>query len=251
MSVLKDKVALVTGGSRGIGRAIAEVFAKVGATVVICGRKQYALEQVARDNEMMPGRIVPIQCNITRMEEMESLVAAILREQGRIDVLVNNAATNLFNGHALDVGEAEFDKVIEINVRSVFRMMRLVAPSMCERGSGSVINIAAASGLKPEPQSLLYSMSKAAVIMMTKSYAQELAPRGVRVNAIAPGLIQTEMTSHVWKNEHLLQEHLAIQPVRHLGQPEEVAELALMLASERSSFVTGQTFVVDGGMSVA
>jgi NAD(P)-dependent dehydrogenase (short-subunit alcohol dehydrogenase family) len=248
MSILKDKIALVTGGSRGIGRAIAEVFAKVGATVVICGRKQYALDQVVQDNTMFPGRIIPMQCNVTRLEELETMVETVQREIGAVDVLVNNAATNLINGYALDLGEAEFDRAVETNLKSVYRLIRLVAPAMCQRGSGSIINIAATAGIKPEPLNLLYSMTKAAVLMMTKSYALELAPRGVRVNAIAPGLVQTEMSGYVWKDEQRLAEHLRVQPVRHLGQPEEVAEVALMLASERASFVTGQTFIVDGGM---
>lgn len=251
MSILKDRIALVTGGSRGIGRAIAEVFARVGATVVICGRKQYALDQVAQDNAMLPGRIVPMQCNVTRLEELESMVETIQREAGAIDILVNNAGTNLMNGYALDLGDAEFDRAVETNLKSLYRLIRLVAPGMCQRGSGSIINIAATAGIKPEPVNLLYSMTKAAVLMMTKSYALELAPRGVRVNAIAPGLVQTEMSGYVWKDEHRLAEHLRVQPVRHLGQPEEVAEIALMLASERASFVTGQTFVVDGGMLLA
>ncbi|MBL8231433.1 MAG: SDR family oxidoreductase [Bryobacterales bacterium] len=251
MSILKDRIALVTGGSRGIGRAIAEVLAKVGATVVICGRKQYALDQVAQDNAMLLGRIVPMQCNVTRLEELESMVETIQREAGAIDILVNNAGTNLMNGYALDLGDAEFDRAVETNLKSLYRLIRLVAPGMCQRGSGSIINIAATAGIKPEPVNLLYSMTKAAVLMMTKSYALELAPRGVRVNAIAPGLVQTEMSGYVWKDEHRLAEHLRVQPVRHLGQPEEVAEIALMLASERASFVTGQTFVVDGGMLLA
>jgi NAD(P)-dependent dehydrogenase (short-subunit alcohol dehydrogenase family) len=251
MSILKDKIALVTGGSRGIGRAIAEVFAKVGATVVICGRKQYALDQVVQDNAMYPGRIIPMQCNVTRLEELETMVETVQREIGAVDVLVNNAATNLINGYALDLGEAEFDRAVETNLKSVYRLTRLVAPAMCQRGSGSIINVAAAAGIKPEPLNLLYSMTKAAVLMMTKSYALELAPRGVRVNAIAPGLVQTEMSGYVWKDEQRLAEHLRVQPVRHLGQPEEVAEVALMLASERASFVTGQTFIVDGGMLLA
>ncbi len=251
MSAIKDKVALVTGGSRGIGRAIAELFAKMGATVIICGRKLYALEQVARDNDMMPGLIVPLQCNVTRLQEMASVVQTVLREHGRIDILVNNAGTNIFNGHALDLGEAEFDKMIDINIRSVYRMVHLVAPSMCEKGTGTIINITATAGIKPEPQNLLYSMTNAAVIMMTKSYALEFAARGVRINSIAPGLIQTEMSSHIWKDDQRLSQHMMLQPVRHLGQPEEVAEVALMLATERASFITGQTFVVDGGMSIA
>ncbi len=251
MSVLKGKVALITGGSRGIGRGIAEVFASVGATVIICGRKLYSLEQVARDNEIVPGRIVPIQCNVARAEEVEAMVSTVLSEQGRIDILVNNAATNIYNGYALDLGEAEFDRMVDTNLKSVFRLIHLVAPSMCERGSGSIINIAGTAGIKPEPHNLLYSMTNAAVLMLTKSYAVELAARGVRVNAIAPGLVQTEMSSYVWKDEERLRHHLEMQPVRHLGQPEEVAEIALMLASERASFVTGQTFVVDGGSIIA
>jgi len=251
MSILKDKIALVTGGSRGIGRAIAEVFAKVGATVVISGRKQYALDQVVQDNTMLTGRIVPLQCNVTRLEELEGLAETVQREFGPVDILVNNAATNLINGYALDLGEAEFDRAVETNIKSVYRLTRLLAPAMCVRGSGSIINIAGTAGIKPEPVNLLYSMTNAALLMMTKSYALELAPRGVRVNAIAPGLVQTEMSGYVWKDEQRLTEHLRVQPVRHLGQPEEVAEIALMLASERASFVTGQTFIVDGGMLLA
>lgn len=248
MSVLKGKVALVTGGSRGIGRAIAEVYARVGATVIICGRKLYALQQVEQENPMLPGRIVPIQCNVGRPEEVEAMVGAILTEQERIDVLVNNAATNIYGGPVLDLGEAEFDRMVELNLKSVFHLTRLVAPAMCDRGSGSIINIAATAGLKPEPHNLLYSMTNAALLMMTKSYALELAPRGVRVNAIAPGVVQTEMSGPIWRDEHRLAAHMALQPMRHLGQPEEVAEIALLLASERSSFVTGQTFVADGGL---
>ncbi|MBL8216798.1 MAG: SDR family oxidoreductase [Bryobacterales bacterium] len=251
MSVLKGKIALVTGGSRGIGRSIAEFFAKVGATVIITGRKQYALDKVGQESAMLPGRIVPMQCNVTRGEDVEGLVSTILREQGRIDVLVNNAATNLFNGYALDLGDAEFDRMVETNLKSVFRLTRLIAPSMVKQGSGSIINIAGTAGIKPEPLNLLYSMTNAALIMMTKSYALELAPRGVRVNAIAPGVIQTEMSAHIWRDEQRLEQHMMLQPLRHLGQPEEVAEVAVLLASERSSFMTGQVITVDGGMLLA
>lgn len=251
MSVLRGKVALVTGGSRGIGRSIAEFFARVGATVVITGRKQYALDKVGQENLTISGRIVPMQCNVTRAEDAQAVVQTILQEQGRIDILVNNVATNVYNGYALDLGEAEFDRMIDTNLKSVFRMIGLVAPSMAAQGAGSIVNIAASAGIKPEPHNLLYSMTNAALLMMTKSYALELAPRGVRVNAIAPGLIKTEMSAYIWKDEQRLQQHMAIQPVRHLGQPEEVAEIALMLASDRSSFVTGQTFVVDGGFLLA
>ncbi len=250
MSLLKGKIAVVTGGSRGIGRAIAEGFARVGATVIICGRTLSSLQAVSRESEYMPGRIVPLLCNVTRPVELEHMIHTIHAEQGHIDILVNNAAQNIYGGYALDLGDVEFDRAVEANVKSVFRLTRLVAPKMCERGRGSIINLAGVAGMKPEPENLLFSMTKAAVISLTKSYALELAPRGVRVNAIAPGLVQTDSTSNIWKDETLLERHMSLQPLRHLGQPEEVAEVAVLLASERASLVTGQVFTVDAGMSL-
>lgn len=250
MSLLKGKIAVVTGGSRGIGRAIAESFARTGATVVICGRTLGALQAVARDTEHLAGRIVPFPCNVARLVELEHMVQTVLGEQGRIDILVNNAAQNVYGGYALDLGDVEFDRAVETNLKSVYRLTRLVAPSMCARGKGTIINIAALSGLKPEAENLLFSMTKSGVIMLTKCYALELAARGVRVNAIAPGLIQTDSSASIWKDEHQLARHMDLQPLRHLGQPEEVAEVALMLASDRASLITGQVFVADAGMSL-
>jgi NAD(P)-dependent dehydrogenase (short-subunit alcohol dehydrogenase family) len=248
MSVLEGRIALVTGASRGIGRAVAEVFARVGATVIICGRKIEVLENVMEESVYLPGRMVPVQCHVGRLAEMEAMVTKVLAEFGRIDILVNNAAVNTYRGPCLDFGETEFDRIVDVNVKSVYRLTRLVAPGMADRGSGSIINIAALAGIRPEPDNLLYNMTKAAVISMTKSYALELSPKGVRVNAIAPGVVDTEMTAHIWQDEERLRAHLARQPVQHLGQPEEIAEVALTLASERSSLVTGQVFVVDGGL---
>ncbi|MDE3199237.1 MAG: SDR family oxidoreductase [Acidobacteriota bacterium] len=240
MSRLKGKVALVTGASRGIGRAIAESFAREGAEVVICGRRQETLNEVAR--EIGPAAR-PIACHVGRMAEIESLVEAA----GPIDILVNNAATNVAQGPCLDMDEEQFDKMIEINLKSTFRLMRAIAPGMCGRGSGSVINIASISGLRPQLHGMLYSMTKAALIMMTQSYAIELGPKGVRVNAIAPGLIQTKLSEYYWKDEARAAEQVERQPLRHLGQPKEIAEAAVMLASDDGSFLTGQTIVIDGG----
>ena len=242
--MLKDKVAIVTGASRGIGRAIAEAFVREGARVVICGRKAETLEQVAR--EIGPP-VRPIVCHVGRAEQIQAMVDAVMREFGRIDVLVNNAATNVAQAPCLTLDEGMFDKMVEVNLKSAFRLTQLIAPGMCERGAGSIINISSVSGVRPQFEGLLYSMTKAALIMMTQSYALELGPKGVRVNCIAPGLIQTVLSEYYWKDEERREKRIEGQPIRHLGQPMEIAEVAVLLASDKSSFMTGQTLVVDGG----
>jgi len=245
--LLKDRVALVTGASRGIGRAIAETFAREGATVAICGRKQDTLEAVARD---IGANVLPIACHVGRPEDLQRLTDTVHARCGRIDILVNNAATNVAQGPSLSIDDAQFDKMIEVNLKSAFRLIRLVAPGMCDRGSGSIINIASISGLRPQFEGLMYSATKAALIMMTQSYALELGPKGVRVNAIAPGLIRTVLSEYYWKDESRKEKHIDSQPIKHLGEPQEVAEVALLLASERASYLTGQTLVVDGGATL-
>ncbi len=239
---MENKVAIVTGGSRGIGRAIAARFASEGAKVVICGRKIDTLRPVADEIGAYPAA-----CHVGRAEDIAALVATTLREFGRIDVLVNNAATNIAQEPVLQVDEVKFDKMIEINLKSAFRLTQAVAPGMCERGSGSIVNIASIAGMRPQFEGMLYSMTKAALIMMTQSYALELGPKGVRVNAIAPGLVQTVLSQYFWKDEDRRQRVIGQQPIKHLGQPEEIAEAALLLASDRGSYLTGQTLVVDGG----
>ena len=242
--ILKDKTAIVTGASRGIGRAIAEVFAREGASVVICGRKQEILDRVAR--EIGPS-VKPVACHVGRADQIENLVESTLRDFGRIDVLVNNAGTNIAQGPCLRMDDGQFDKTIEINLKSAFRLIQRVAPAMCARGSGSIVNIASISGIRPQFHSLLYSMTKAALLMMTRSYAIELGPSGVRVNAIAPGVIETALSEYYWKDEERRAEILDKQPIGRIGQPAEIAEVALLLASDRGSYMTGQTVVVDGG----
>ena len=248
MGALDGKVAIVTGASRGIGRAIAEVFVREGAKVVICGRKQETLAPVAAE---IGKNVKPVACHVGKADQIQALVDTTTREFGRIDILVNNAATNIAQEFCLDVDEAKFDKMVEVNLKSAFRLIRAVVPGMVQRGLGSIINIASISGLRPQYYGLLYSMTKAALIMMTQSYALELGPKGVRVNGIAPGLIQTVLSEYYWKDEARTAQIIARQPVQHLGQPNEVAEIALLLASGASSYMTGQTIVVDGGALLA
>jgi len=245
--ILKDKVAVVTGASRGIGRAIAQVFAREGATVVICGRKQETLDQVAAEMEAGSGTVYPHACHVGRADQIQHLVETTHQKFGKIDILVNNAATNIAQEPVLQIDEGKFDKMVEVNLKSAFRLMQAIAPGMCQRGWGSIVNIASISGVRPQYHGMLYSMTKAALIMMTQSYALELGPRGVRVNAIAPGMIQTVLSEYYWKDDAKRDKILEEQPIKHLGQPEEIAEMALLLASDRGSYITGQTMIVDGG----
>src|SRR5262245_36757936 len=244
---LTGKVALVTGGGRGIGKSIARHLAEAGANVVIASRKLPNLLAAAEEMSSLPGKVVPVECHVGRREQLENLVRETVSRLGPVDVLVNNSATNIGQGPSLDVTDEMLDKMIEINVKAALRLVRLTVPGMIQRRSGAIINIASIAGLHPQPQSLLYSFTKAGLIMMTRSWAREFGSLGVRVNAIAPGLIQTDFSEYYWKNEQYRADLEATQPIRRIGQPDQIGYAALYLASDEASFVTGQVFVIDGG----
>jgi len=247
---LKGKVAIVTGGGRGIGKAITKRLAAAGAGVAIASRKIENLEQTAKEFESLPGKILPVACHVGRTEELEALVRTTNDKLGPVDILVNNSATNLGHGPALNVTDDMFDKMVEINVKSALRLIRLVAPGMIERQSGSIINIVSIAGLRPQPGGLLYSFTKAGLIMMTKNWAKDFGPHGVRVNAIAPGLIKTDFSEFFWKDEAVQERIASTQPIRRIGDPDEISFAALYLASDESSFMTGEVLVIDGGATL-
>jgi len=244
---LAGKVALVTGGGRGIGKAIARSFAEAGAGVVIASRKLENLQATAAEFANLPGKVVPMACHVGRLDQLEALVRETETRLGPIDILVNNSATNIGQGPSLAVSDEMLDKMVNVNVKAALRLVRLTVPKMIERKRGSVINIASIAGLRPQPGGMLYSFTKAGLIMMTRAWAHEFGPDGVRVNAIAPGLIQTDFSEYFWKDERYRARLEAEQPIRRIGQPHEIGHLALYLASDEASFVTGQVFVVDGG----
>src|SRR6058998_1575373 len=247
---LKDKVAIVTGGGRGIGKAITKRLAAAGAKVVIASRKAENLEATAREFASLPGQVIPIACHVGQKEALEQLVDQTTDRLGPVDILVNNSATNIGQGPALAVTDEMLDKMVEVNVKAPLRLLRLVVPKMIERKSGgSIINIASIAGLRPQPGGLLYSFTKAGLIMMTRSWAQEFGLHNIRVNAIAPGLIQTELSGFFWKEDTRRPRYESATPLHRIGQPDEVAGLALYLASDEASFVTGQVMAADGRLT--
>ena len=247
---LDGNVALVTGGGRGIGKAITRRLAAAGAHVAIASRKMENLKATADEFAKLPGKILPVECHVGRKDQLENLVATVEKELGTIDILVNNSATNIGQGPSLEVTDEMLDKMVEINIKAALRLVRLTVPAMIEKKKGSIINIASIAGLRPQPGGLLYSFTKAGLIIMTCTWAVEFGPKGVRVNAIAPGLIQTDFSQFFWKNEAHVKRLEATQPIPRVGLTDEIGFAALYLASDEASFVTGQVMVIDGGATV-
>jgi NAD(P)-dependent dehydrogenase (short-subunit alcohol dehydrogenase family) len=247
---LEGKVAVVIGASRGIGRAIALRFAQAGAKVVVSSRKLEGVQAVADEIEASGGKALALQAHVGRMDDVMALVTRTVETFGRVDVAVNNAATNPHFGPLLTADEGQVDKTLDVNLKGVFRGCKAVAPLMEKQGGGKIINIASIAGLRPGPGMGVYGISKAGVIMLTQVLAVELGPANIQVNAIAPGVIKTRFSQVLWQTPQIAEPALRSLPVGRFGEPEEVASLALYLASPSSDYVTGAVFVVDGGQSV-
>src|ERR1700748_306932 len=250
-SDLPGKFAIFPGSSRGIGKSSAELLAKLGAKVVISSGKADACHAVAEGIRKSGGDAHVIPCNIARHDEVKALIAGATKHYGKIDILVCNAAVNPYYGPLLDITDEAFDKIMGSNVKSNIWLSALAIPQMAERGNGSVIIISSIGGLRGSTVIGAYGISKAADFSLCRSLAGEWGPKGVRVNAVAPGLVKTDFARALWEDEERLKRRTASTPLRRTGAPDHVAGAVAYLASDASSFMTGQTIVVDGGVTTA
>ena len=248
---LNGRVAIVSGGSRGIGKAIAERYALAGAKVVLASRRQDALDEAARGIREAGGEAVGIAAHNGDKQALKALVEATTERYGRLDILVNNAATNPHFGAVLDADDSHWRKTLEVNLMGNVWLTQAAVAQMRAGGGGKIINVASIVGLNPGRFQGIYSLTKAAVISLTKTLATELGPDNIQVNAIAPGLVKTKFAQALWGNEDLLAQVLARTPVGRIGQPEDMAGIALFLASSASDYTTGAVFVLDGGVSAS
>ncbi len=247
---LDGKVAVVTGASKGIGFEIAEIFAAAGAKVVLSSRKQEAVDEMANKLKARGYEATGIACNVGNLEELPVLVEKTVEMYGGIDVLVNNAAANPVFGPVHDVSLEAFDKIMTVNVKAPFELTRLCFPHLRKSSGASVINISSIGGISPEKGLGIYSVSKAALISLTKVYAKEWGEADIRINAICPGLIQTKFSQALWTNEKIMEQAMKQLAIKRAGKPEEIGALALFLASDASSYVTGGVYVADGGFTI-
>ncbi|GIV34755.1 MAG: short-chain dehydrogenase [Chitinophagales bacterium] len=244
---LTGKVAIITGASKGIGRAIAEALGQCGARVVVSSRKQEAVDAVAAELKAQQIEALAVAAHMGQEEDIQRLASETRKHFGRIDILVNNAASNPVFGPIADTNPAAFDKIIGVNLRGPFLLSNEVYPDMRRQGGGSIIHISSVEGLTPSPGLGIYSVSKASLLMLTKAQAREWGSDGIRVNAICPGLIQTKFSRALWENADVLQHFLGKTALQRIGQPEDIAGLAVFLASDAAVYCTGSMFIADGG----
>ncbi len=245
---VKDKVVIVTGASRGIGKAIAAAFAEKGAKVIISSRKQETLDEVAGEIKSAGGEVTPIACHTGKLDQIEELYAKVDKAYGRLDVLVNNAATNPYFGDLLGIDEGLFKKTFEVNVNGYFFMAQNAAKRMVEQeGGGNIVNVASIAGMSAPPMQGVYGMTKAAVIMMTGAFAKEFGGRGVRSNAVCPGLTETKFSKVLIETDMIYQAAMQGIPMKRHAQPEEMVGAVLYLASDAASYTNGAVIPIDGG----
>lgn len=253
---LEGKVALITGASRGIGRATAIGFSNAGAAVAITSRKQPDLDVVAEEIREMGGKALPVASHGGRMENHVVLVDTVVKEFGRLDILVNNAATSPAVSSVLDTEERLWDTIMNVNLKGLYFLSQAAARVMKENGGGKIINVASSDGFRPAHTRSVYSTAKAAVMTVTKAFAGELAQYNIRVNAIAPGAIETKMLNNIWgdlpeeQQQSIKAQMTRGMPLGHIGVPDEIVGAMIYFASDASSYLTGQTILIDGGASV-
>lgn len=245
---LSGRIALVTGASRGIGEATARLLAEQGAHVIVSSRKQEELDKVAADIQKSGGKATAIAAHQGESAALKNLMGEIEGAFGRLDILVNNAATNPYFGHVLDTEMGMVEKTLQVNVKGYFELSMLAGRLMRKaKTGGAIVNIASINGLKPGMFQGIYSITKAAVINMTQAFAKECAPQKIRVNAVLPGLTDTKFASALTRNEQILKTFLPQIPLNRVAQPAEIAPAVLFLVSDAASYVTGTTLIVDGG----
>jgi NAD(P)-dependent dehydrogenase (short-subunit alcohol dehydrogenase family) len=250
---LTGKTAIITGSSRGIGRAIAERLAEHGARVVISSRKAGPCDEVAADINARygQGRAIAVPASIASKDDLQRLVDETNAAFGQIDIVVCNAATNPYAGPMAGISDDQFEKILQNNVISNHWLIQMVAPQMLARKDGSIIIVSSIGGLRGNALIGAYNISKAADMQLARNLAVEWGPSNVRVNCIAPGLVQTDFARYLWENPDLLKQVTDPAPLKRIGQPDEIAGAAVYLASPASSYMTGQTLVVDGGITIA
>ena len=245
---MSGKVALVTGSTKGIGRAIAEAMAAHGAKVVISSRKADKCDAVAGEIRKEGGEAIAIPCNVSRTEDLRALVDGTMKEWGRIDTLVCNAAVNPYFGPMSAITDEAYDKIMGTNVKNNLWLCNMVIPQMAERGGGAVIIVSSVGGFKGHAKLGIYNISKAADLQLARNLAVEWGPQGVRANCICPAVVKTDMARALWEDPEVQKQIAEVYPLRRLGEPEDIAGAAVFLASRAGAWTTGQGIIIDGGI---
>jgi len=247
---LSGRIALVSGASRGIGEAVARLLAEYGAHVIVSSRKREDCEAVAASIRESGGRAEAFPCHVGRMEDISAIFEHITSTHGQLDICVNNAATNPYFGHILDTDLGAFNKTVEVNIRGYFFMSVEAGKLMRDNGAGVIVNTASINALQPGPMQGIYSITKAAVVSMTKAFAKECAPLGIRCNALLPGLTKTRFAGALFEHEEIYKAAMEKIPMGRHAEPEEMAGTVLYLVSDASSYTNGECIVVDGGITL-